>query len=345
MAQHEFDDWPAGGAPARRRRPVRALLAAVLVLVLLAALAAGGYLFALARNFESKTATIAPAFPEEGLRPAANATGATNILLLGSDSREAGGASATAAGLPNSGRSDTMMLVHVPGDGSGTYVTSIMRDTWVQIPGHGSHKINAAFAYGGVPLAVLSIETLLDTRIDHVAAIDMEGFKGLTDALGGVEVDVPVAFDASQLKGHHFAEGKQPMTGEQALAFVRERKAFVDGDYQRVRDQQVFLKALLGELTSKETLTNPVTVWDAVGQISPYIAVDDSLDALAAGRVGLSMARTRSGNMHFFTLPTLGTGRSADGQSIVLPDADAIAALAGALAEDDVAGFVQDHGL
>ena len=149
------------------------------------------------------------------------------------------------------------MLVHVPGNGSGVYVASIMRDTWVEIPGDGSHKINAAFAYGGVPLAVLSIETLLDTRIDHVAAVDMEGFKGLTDALGGVEVDVPVAFDASQLKGHHFAAGEQSMNGEQALAFVRERKAFVDGDYQRVRDQQVFLKALLGELTSLETPPTP----------------------------------------------------------------------------------------
>ena len=85
MAQHEFDDWLAGGAPARRRRPVRAVLAAALVLVLLAGLVVGGYLFALARSFESKTATIAPAFPREGgLRPAANSTGATNILLLGS---------------------------------------------------------------------------------------------------------------------------------------------------------------------------------------------------------------------------------------------------------------------
>ena len=345
MAQHEYDDWHEGGAPTRRRRPVRAVLIGALSLVLLAALVAGGYLFSLARSFDSKTTTIAGAFPEEELRPEANATGATNILLLGSDSRDTSGASVTTAGLPNSGRSDTMMLVHIPADRSGVYVASIMRDTWVEIPGYGKHKINAAFAYGGVPLAVLSIETLLDTRIDHIAAIDMEGFKGLTDALGGVEVDVPVAFNASQLKGHHFAAGEQLMNGEQALAFVRERKAFVDGDYQRVRDQQVFLKALLGELTSLETLTNPGTVWDAVGRISPYIAVDESLDALAAGRVGLSMARTRSGNMHFFTLPTLGTGRSADGQSIVLPDTAAIAALAGALADDDVAGFVQDHGL
>ncbi|GER21909.1 transcriptional regulator [Zafaria cholistanensis] len=344
MAQHEFDDWPGHNAPARRRRPVRAALAAVLVFALLAALAAGGYLFALARSFESKAATISPAFPEEGLRPVTNATGATNILLLGSDSRGTGGA-ASAAGLPHTGRSDTIMLVHFPGDGSGAYVASILRDTWVEIPGHGSNKINAAFAYGGVPLAVLSLEALLQTRIDHVAALDMEGFKGLTDALGGVEVDVPVPFAASQLKGHHFAGGRQAMDGAQALAFVRERKAFADGDYQRVRNQQAFLKALLGELASPQTLANPATVWKSVGQISPYLAVDDSLDAAAAGRLGLSMLRSRSGDMHFFTLPTLGTGRSADGQSVVLPDTAAIAALAGALADDDVAGFVRDHGL
>ena len=95
-----------------------------------------------------------------------------------------------------------MMLVHIPADRKGAYVTSIMRDTWLDIPGHGKAKINAAFAYGGVPLAVQTLEGLLDTRIDHVAAIDFEGFKGLTDALGGVEINNPIAFSPRTTKKH-----------------------------------------------------------------------------------------------------------------------------------------------
>jgi len=335
------------GQPERKKKhPVRATVITLLALVVIAAVIAGGYLFSLAKSFDNKSQTIESAFPEESTRPEKTDTGAKNILLLGSDSRGGSGETENLAGVPNAGRSDTIMLVHIPADRQDVFVTSIMRDTWVPIPGKGTHKINAAFSYGGVPKAVETIESLLDTRIDHVASIDMEGFKGLTDALGGVDINVPIGFTTNN--GHRdfsFSAGKQHMDGENALAFVRERKAFKDGDYQRVKDQQIFLKAVVNKLLARDTLTNPVKISKVVNELSPYVSVDDSLDAAELGQLGVSLAGVRGNDLHFFTLPNLGVGRSNDGQSIVLPDNDAIDELATALQDDTVDEFVRTHGL
>src|SRR5690606_4226712 len=138
---------------------------------------------------------------------------------------------------------------------------SIMRDNWVHIQGHGDAKINAAVAYGGIPLAVNTVENMIDARIDHVALIDFESFKGLTNAVGGVTVNNPIPFTAHH-GGHNFAQGEITLNGEQALGFVRERYAFADGDYQRARNQQIYLKGLIGQILSRDTLTSPAKVSD-----------------------------------------------------------------------------------
>lgn len=337
-------DVAFGEPEPKKKHPVRATLITLLSLVVIAALVAGGYIFTLAKNFDSNSAKIESAFPAESVRPAKSPKGAKNILLLGSDSGGGSGASENLKGVPNAGRSDTIMLVHVPADRKNVFVTSIMRDTWVPIPGKGTHKINAAFSYGGVPLAVQTLETLLDTRIDHVASIDMEGFKGLTEAIGGVDVKVPSNFTSGY--GHYdFTAGQTHLEGDKALAFVRERKSFKDGDYQRVKNQQTFIKAVVAKLLTPQTLANPSKMSDVVDEISPFIAVDDKFSAVDVGMLGASLARVRSKDMHFFTLPNLGTGRSNDGQSIVLPDNDAIGELSTSLKDDNVGEFVRSHGL
>ena len=345
MSQENMD-LAFGEPEPKKKHPVRATLITLLSLVVIAALVAGGYIFSLAKNFDSNSQKIEAAFPTNDDRPEKSAKGAVNILLLGSDSGGGSGSTENLKGVPNSGRSDTIMLVHIPDDRKGAYVTSIMRDTWVPIPGEGTHKINSAFSYGGVPKAVETIESLLDTRIDHVASVDMEGFKGLTDALGGVDVNVPIAFSTNNgKKDYHFDAGTQHLDGDNALAFVRERKSFKDGDYQRVKDQQIFIKAVMNKVLSRGTLTNPGKLSDVVNELSPFVAVDDTLDAAALGKLGISMAGIRSSDMHFFTLPNQGTGRSNDGQSIVLPDDAAIDELSTALKDDTVDEFVQSNGL
>ena len=114
--------------------------------------------------------------------------------------------------------------------------------------------MNAAMALGGIPLVVQTLEGMFGTRLDHVAVIDFEGFKAMTDALGGVNVNVPQAFNTKQFS---FPAGKQQLTGEEALAFVRERKAFSDGDYQRVKNQQLFLKALMTKFLTARDADQP----------------------------------------------------------------------------------------
>jgi LCP family protein required for cell wall assembly len=220
-----------------------------------------------------------------------------------------------------------------------------MRDLWVPIPGHGTAKINAALAFGGVPLMVQTVESLLHQRIDHVVFMDFEGFKGLTDTVGGVTVDVKIPFTAAQTSDYHFAAGPQTLNGDEALAYVRERYAFPDGDYQRVRDQQTFIKALVGKLASTQTLTNPVTIANAVNEVAPYLTVDSSFNSAAAASLAFELRDVRASDIVTFTLPTDGIGWSTDGQSIVLFNAPATSALADALAKGQMQQYVKDNNL
>lgn len=343
---------PSDNEPQPRTKPGprkgRKLLLGILAFLVLAAVVAGGFLFNLARTFDSNSTKIETAFPAESNRPQKSAPvdgkAAMNILILGSDSR---GASETEAanGVASDQRADTLMLMHIPADRQKIYTISVMRDLWVDIPGHGNAKINAALALGGVPLMVQTMESIFKQRIDHVAMVDFEGFKGLTDALGGVEIDVKIPFEPTHLKGHYFDAGKQIMSGEEALAFVRERYAFADGDYQRVRDQQEFLKAILRKTMDANTLANPLTVNSLVSSVSPFIGVDKGLDAASLAGLAVELRNIRQDGVTMFTLPTKGIGTSADGQSIVLTDPAAIESIAAALKQDRMDSYVRANNL
>jgi LCP family protein required for cell wall assembly len=304
----------------------------------------GLYAWSLSNTWDSQTEKIADVFPSDAARPPLvepTTVGAQsqNILLLGSDTRgSVGGSLADLDGQ----RSDSIMVAHIPADRKDVYVMSLMRDSWVDIPGHGQAKINAALSFGGVPLAVQTIETLLGSRIDHVAVIDFDGLKGVTDALGGVDIDNPVGFLSSSLEGHYYPQGVQRMNGEQALAFVRERYAFADGDFQRARNQQQFIKAVMGTALTAETLTNPARINDLVGAIAPYLAVDEGLNSSYLAGLGAEMRDVRVGNVKFFAAPTNGTGTSPDGQSIVNIDWDKFAAVQQAFQTDRLDLYTPD---
>ncbi|KUM35501.1 LCP family protein [Arthrobacter sp. EpRS71] len=337
---------PASHRQKNRKKTTRNVLLGFAAAVLVVGLIAGAYLFNLAQTFNSGSTKIENAFPAESTRPQkAEGNTAMNILVMGSDSRGADVDVETNASTDQ--RADTLMLLHLPADRKKAYAMSLMRDLWVDIPGKGASKINAALAYGGVPLMVQTVESLFDQRIDHVAMIDFEGFKGLTDALGGVEVDVKIPFTPSSgpMAGQEYEAGKQTFDGDEALAFVRERRAFSDGDYQRVRNQQAYLKSMMGKIIARETLTNPVTISNMVSAVSPFVSVDKNFDAAAIGSLSLSMKDVRAQDTIMFTLPTLGTGTSTDGQSIVLADTTAIADIAAALSKDQLGTYVTAHAL
>ncbi len=294
-------------------------------------------------NAAGEPGNVPGAGPAAAEAPGAGNGNSVTILVMGSDSRGATMEEAL-SGANSNQRADTLMLVHIPADRSRIFSVSLMRDLWVGIPGHREAKINAALAYGGVPLMVQTVESLFNHRIDHVAMIDFEGFVGLTDALGGVEVNITKPFVSSH-ESYRFKQGPYLLDGEHALEFVRERYAFSDGDYQRVRNQQAFVQALFAKNLKPETLLNPVKVHNVISAIAPFISADRGLDAAALARLALELREVRSGDMKMFTLPTLGTGTSADGQSIVIPDRTAIAGISRALADDSLDTFVANKGL
>ncbi|GAB3126825.1 LCP family protein [Glaciibacter psychrotolerans] len=314
---------PLSPLPLRRiRRPWRLffILTGVVLVVIVGGAAFAGW--TISRVADAQLVKIPSAFPAPSLRPtvapsvtAQNGGTPQNILLLGSDTR--GSIGDTINNLKGQ-RSDTIMVVHVSADRSEVNVMSIMRDSWVPIPGHGEAKINAALSWGGVPLAVQTVESLLGTRIDHVAVVDFAGFQTLTNAVGGITVDNPIAFDPIHLKGQHFTKGPVHLTGVQALAFVRERYAFADGDFQRVRNQQLVITAIANKIMSADTLTSLPKLSALFTAVTSYVAVDEGLTAEYLAGLGLELRDTQS--VRFFTMPTQGTGTSSDGQSIVNVD-------------------------
>lgn len=305
-----------------KRRTGRIIFISLAALLVVIAGAAALYTLNLARSFDGGRTIVENVFPHEDERPAvpepdSEAEKAKTILLLGSDTR---GEISEDIDEITGARSDAIMVMHIPAERDGVYVMSLTRDNWVPIEGHGNNKINAALAFGGVPLMVGTVENLIDSRIDHVAVVDFEGFKGLTDALGGVTVNSEYDFSAG---GHNFSEGPQRLDGEQALAFVRERKSFSDGDYQRARNQQSYLKGVINTMLSRDTLTSPGKISDSVDAIVPFLTVDEGLNSKFVGSLGFEMRDVRSDDIHFFTSPTLGTGMEGS-QSVVRPDWDRI---------------------
>ena len=259
-----------------------------------------------------------------------------NILLLGSDTR-----SGSEAAQVSGSRADSIMLAHIPADGKGVYLVSIMRDTWVNIPGYGPAKINAALNYGGISLQVATVENLVGVKIDHVAEMEFEGFKSLVNSVGGVDVQVPFDFD---INAWSFHQGTQHMDGGAALAFVRARYQFADGDYQRVRNQRAFLRGLYSTMKAKGALNNVASFQSAVESVAGYVRVDQGLDAMQIAQLAAPVLTSGDTSMHMTTLPNAGPGWSYDGQSIVLVNQAANAQLANALQHDTMDQFMATYG-
>ena len=259
-----------------------------------------------------------------------------NILLLGSDTR-----SGSEAAQVSGSRADSIMLAHIPADGKGVYLVSIMRDTWVNIPGYGAAKINAALNYGGISLQVATVENLLGIKIDHVAEIEFEGFKALVNSVGGVDVQVPFNFDINIWS---FKQGVQHMDGGAALAFVRARYQFADGDYQRVRNQRAFLRGLYNTMKAKGALDNVGSFQSAVESIAGYMRVDSGLNAAQIAQIAAPVLTSGDTTMRMTTLPNAGPGWSYDGQSIVIVNQAANANLSYALQHDSMDQFMATYG-
>lgn len=247
----------------------------------------------------------------------------TNWLLVGSDSRaglsEEDMAELGTGGDVGVGRTDTIMVLHIPRVGKAQLV-SIPRDSYVNVPGFGQDKINAAFTYGGPQLLAQTIEESTGLHMDHYAEIGMGGLAKLVDATGGVEMCVEEPID-DPLAGISLQPGCQNFDGPTALGYVRTR-ATAQGDLDRVQRQREFFSALLDKVTSASTILNPVRVFSLVNHAAGYFTVDQSDHVWHLARVALAM----SGGVDTETIPIGGFADTEVG-SVVLWDDQAAAEL------------------
>jgi LCP family protein required for cell wall assembly len=256
----------------------------------------------------------------------------TNWLIVGSDSR-AGLTAEQEKDLATGGdvgqRTDTIMLVH--SGSSGPVLVSIPRDSYVSIAGHSRNKLNSAYAFGGAPLLVKTVEQATGLRIDHYAEIGFGGFVGAVDAVGGVDMCVPQAIKDPKA-ALNIKAGCQELDGATALGYVRTR-ATAGSDFDRVERQRAFLSALVKNATSPATLVNPFRVVPLTSAVTAAITVDQSDHVWNLAGLGFAMRGISSGEGVTTTVPIGGTP-TIGGQSVVQWDKKRAAALFTALEND-----------
>lgn len=254
----------------RERRKRRRRIAAVAVVILLL-IPVVFYFWA-----DSRLERVA-AMPDDEGRPAEQP--GTTYLIVGSDSREGltdGDMKNLRTGQAEGKRTDTIMLLYVPDDGSKPSIVSVQRDSYVEIPETGKNKINAAFSAelgGGPKRLVQSFEQASGVRIDHYIEVGFSGFVGIVDAVGGVELCPKEAMEDPKA-GLDIEAGCQDMDGPTALGYVRTREGG-RSDLDRIKRQREFFGALVEQSTSAGTLANPFRSVPLVLNGTDTFTVDD----------------------------------------------------------------------
>jgi LCP family protein required for cell wall assembly len=319
----------AGQSRASRMLSVLAVLTSFAVL----AVSMGGY--ALVHHYDDQIERVDDVFAiDEADRPEAASRDARNLLLVGSDSR---GDLAAGEGVQGRGeefvtgpRSDTIILAHLYGDADQAQLVSFPRDAWVTIPAYRDPetgdlveehqgKLNSAFQNGGPPLLIRTIEQLSGLRIDNYAQIDFDGFQAMVDTLGGVEVCLSEPAQ-DPFSGIDLPAGRQTIAGEQALAFVRQRKGLPNGDLGRIARQQQFIGAIVRKTLSAGTLLNPFRLNDVIEVATQSLQVDEELSIDDMRDLALRFGRFDANGVSFTTLPVNDVSASRGGQSVVLLD-------------------------
>jgi LCP family protein required for cell wall assembly len=262
------------------------------------------------------------------------ASGPVNIVVAGIDTR---------SGLTHrqevelhvgddvSMNSDTLMLVHIAASHNRVQVVSLPRDSWVNIPGNGMNKINAAIGIGGPALMVKTVEQATGLIINDYVEIDFLGFVKVIDALGGVDICLPYAVDDSY-SGLHLSAGVHHVDGVTALEFARDRHSFALSDLARISDQQQLLSSLFAEATQSGLLANPFRLQEFLSSLTAAIAVDKGFNLI---RLADELRGIRAQDVTFTTVPLASLNyMTPSGQSAVLWDKTAAAALFASLKND-----------
>jgi LCP family protein required for cell wall assembly len=326
---------PTGHRSATRRRSGRrwwrliALIATIAAAMVLGGLGVGLWSVLSAADRVSRVDTFGQ-IPEAG-RAQAAVKNAQNFLVLGADTDGTG-----------RGRSDSIILIHLPADKKSAQVISIPRDTWVPVPatadGRGGvkAKINAAYAWGGTSLMVRTVEAFTRVRIDHVAVIDFAGFPRIIDALGGVDITVAKAFTTPV---RNYPAGLQHMNGLVALDYARQRHPFAGGDFARMRHQRDIIAAMVDAASKQGLLTDPARLANVIRATADAVRVDESLSLFD---LVWSLRDLRKGNLTMLTSPSAGTGMVGN-QSVVFSNTPVAGQLFEAVRTDRMDAWLAAH--
>jgi LCP family protein required for cell wall assembly len=258
-----------------------------------------------------------------------------NILLVGDDHRPDNATAAELAQLSTTEdgggtNTDTMMILHIPADGKSATLISLPRDSWVDVPGHGMNKLNAAFSLGGgatdptsgAKLLIDTVQNLTGLSIDHYVRVSLLGFYTIAQALGPVQVCLKEAVD-DPYSGANFPAGVSTLDAKQALSFVRQRHGLPRGDLDRVVRQQYFLSIEARKFLSAGTLLNPGKLTNVLDAVSGSLETDPGLNflQLAAQLQGLTGGKIQSATIPISGTPTI----TVDGEDLSIVEVDTAA--------------------
>ena len=237
----------------------------------------------------------------------------TNVLLIGQDAREGEIGS----------RADTMILCTYDSQNQRLFFTSFLRDLYVPIPGYGSNRINAAYAFGGRELLQKTIEENFQLDIDGAVEVDFAQFSDIIDLLDGVTISLRADEAAliNEETGSDLTEGTHTLNGQQALAYARIRKLDADGDFSRTNRQRTVIGAILDAYRNAGT----GKILKLVYNLLPMIETDldaGQLLALAVSAVP-NLSQIQIISQH---VPTVGTyqDKTIDGMAVLVPDLEAV---------------------
>ena len=281
------------GRKARRRRSLLVtggIVSALVLFVAGAGWAFTGYVNHIVDRVDAGTSAAPPGAP-------------LNILVAGVDRRA--GLSRHQQLVLHVGRSagelnsDTLMLVHVSPAHSRVTVVSIPRDSWVDIPGHGMNKINAAYGLGGPKLMVQTVEQATGLNVNDYVEVNFLAFVKVIDALGGVNICLPTALNDPE-SGIHMSAGFHHVNGITALKYARDRHSFPNEDLTRIQDQQSLIASAFTKILSTGTLTNPLRLARLLDTVLPALRVDKGLNISALAD---QMRGINPHNVVFVTVP------------------------------------------
>ena len=353
----------AGRARNRRRRPalLAARSAAVLIAVSTLAVTGAAWQWQSAKN--SLLNTIAALDPNSSdIRDRNAQNGDENFLIIGVDSRIGanGEIGAGDTSIAEGARSDTIMLVNIPANRSRVVAVSFPRDLgitpincqawdpetgrygpvydrntgeWSDNERPTTSKLNSAYALGGPKCLVKAIQKISGLAINRFMAVDFAGFSAMVDALGGVEVCTTTPLEDTELGTVLATAGRQKLDGPTALNYVRARSITTEdnGDYGRIKRQQLFLSSLLRSMISTETLFDVSRLNEVVNTFIDDSFVDN-IQTRDLVRLGQSLQGMNAGRITFVTVPTTGL---ADEEGNEQPRTEDIQALFDAIIEDE----------